>query len=94
MMQSKNLRYIAIFLCLLIIVPYTSIGFLPHTHDCMGLDCAVCALIEASRNTLFGLKLASPIHSANIAFALLIAYKPVSSGNDATPVALKVKLSD
>ena len=92
-MLSKNWKSIVAILC--IIIAYTSIIFLPHAHDCVGSDCAVCDLIETSRNTMIGLVLVATVHQlANILFTISCSYKSIPSGNNGTPVALKVKLSD
>ena len=94
-MRSKNWKNIVVILCIIIIIiAYTSIVFLPHIHDCVGPDCTVCALIETSRNTMIGLVLAATVHQlANILFTISSSYKSILSGNNGTPVALKVKLS-
>ena len=94
-MRSKNWKNIVALLCILIIVVYTSIVFLPHIHDCVGPDCTVCVLIETSRNSLIGLALIAVVYQfANIVFTISCSYKSIPSGNNGTPVALKVKLSD
>ena len=94
-MRSKNWKNIVVILCIIIIIAYTSIVFLPHVHDCARPDCTVCALIETSRNTLIGLALLAVVYQfANIVFTISSSYKSIPSGNQATPVALKVKLSD
>ena len=94
-MRSKNWKNIVVLLCILIIVVYTSIVFLPHIHDCVGPDCTVCTLIETSRNSLIGLALIAVVYQfANILFTISCSYKSIPSGNNGTPVALKVKLSD
>ena len=94
-MQSKNWKSVVAFLCILLIIAYTAIIFLPHAHDCVGSDCTVCALIETSRNTMIGLVLVATVHQlANILFTILCSYKSIPSGNNGTPVTLKVKLSD
>jgi hypothetical protein len=94
-MRSKNWKNIVALLCILIIIAYTSIIFLPHAHDCVGSDCTVCTLIETSRNTLIGLALIAAVYQlANIVFTISSSYKSILSGNKGTPVALKVKLSD
>ena len=94
-MRSKNWKNIVVILCIIIIIAYTSIVFLPHIHDCVGSDCTACALIETSRNTMIGLVLAATVHQlANILFTISCSYKSIPSGNNGTPVALKVKLSD
>ena len=94
-MRSKNRKNIVVILCIIMIIAYTSIIFLPHQHDCVGSDCTFCALIETSRNTMIGLVLAATVHQlANILFTISCSYKSIPSGNNGTPVALKVKLSD
>ena len=94
-MRSKNWKNIVVILCIIIIIAYTSIVFLPHIHDCVGPDCTVCALIETSRNSLIGLALIVVVYQfANIVFTISSSYKSILSGNKGTPVALKVKLSD
>ena len=94
-MRSKNWKSIVVILCIIIIIAYTSIVFLPHIHDCVGPDCTVCALIETSRNTLIGLALLAVVYQLpNIVFTISSSYKSIPSGNQGTPVALKVKLSD
>ena len=94
-MRSKKCNSIIAFLCILLIIAYTPIIFLPHAHNCVGSDCTVCALIETSRNTMIGLVLVATVHQlANILFTISCSYKSIPSGNNGTPVALKVKLSD
>ena len=94
-MLSKNRKSIVAFLCILLVIVYTAIVFLPHAHDCVGSDCTVCALIETSRNSLIGLALIAVVYQfANIVFTISSSYKSILSGNKGTPVALKVKLSD
>ena len=94
-MRSKNWKNIVALLCIIIIIAYTSIVFLPHIHDCARPDCTVCALIETSRNTLIGLALIAVVYQfENIVFTISSSYKSIPSGNNGTPVALKVKLSN
>ena len=94
-MRSKNWKNIVVILCIIIIIAYTSVVFLPHIHDCVGPDCTVCTLIETSRNSLIGLALIAVVYQfANIVFTISSSYKSILSGNKGTPVALKVKLSD
>ena len=93
-MRSKSPKSIVVILCIIIIIAYASIVFLPHIHDCVGPDCTVCALIETSRNSLIGLALIAVVYQfANILFTISCSYKSIPSGNNGTPVALKVKLS-
>ena len=92
-MLSKNWKSIVAFLCILLVIVYTSIVFLPHAHDCVGSDCTVCALIENSRNIIIGFVIIATVRQlANSVFTISSSY--ISLGNVGTPVALKVKLSD
>ena len=94
-MRSKSWKNIVVILCIIIMIAHTFIVFLPHAHDCVGSDCTVCALIEISRNTMIGLVLVAIVYQfANIVFTISCSYKSIPSGNNGTPVALKVKLSD
>ena len=94
-MRNKQWKSIIAFLCILLVIAYTSVIFLPHAHNCVGSDCTVCALIETSRNSLIGLALIAVVYQfANIVFTISCSYKSIPSGNKGTPVALKVKLSD
>ena len=95
MMRSKKRNSFVTVLCIVIIIAYASVILIPYAHDCVGADCSVCALIETSRNTMIGLMLVATVHQlANILFTISCSYKSIPSGNNATPVALKVKLSD
>ena len=94
-MRSENWKNIVVILCIIIIISYASIAFLPHIHDCVDPDCTVCTLIETSCNSLIGLALIAVVYQfANIVFTISSSYKSILSGNNGTPVALKVKLSD
>ena len=94
-MVRKKWKSIVVFLCILMIIAYTSIVFLSHAHDCVGQNCTVCALIETSRNTLVGIALMAAVYQlANTMFLISSTYKSKPVGNGGTPVALKVKLSD
>ena len=94
-MRNKLWKSLVVILCILLVIVYTSIVFLPHAHDCVGSDCTVCALIETSRNLLIGLAHIAVVYQfANILFTILCSYKSIPSGDNGTPVSLKVKLSD
>ena len=94
-MRSKKWKSVVIYLCLLLIIAYISVIFVPYTHDCVGSDCTVCALIKTSRNTITGLILAAAVHQlTNVIFLILSTHKFIRLGNSCTPVSLKVKLSD
>ena len=94
-MLSKNWKSIVAFLCILLVIAYTSIIFLPHAHDCVGSDCTVCAFIETSRNALIGIALSGVVWQlSKVAFLIPNTHYFIFFSNNGTPVSLKVKLSD
>lgn len=95
MIRSKKWKRFAAVLCIVIFIAYASVIFIPHTHECVGTDCSVCALTETSRNTLIGIALTGETRQlANTAFVSPNAHYFPFCGNNETPVALKVKLSN
>lgn len=95
MMRSKKWNSFVAVLCIVIIIAYASVIFVPHPHDCVGADCSACALIETSRSTLIGIALIGAIWQlSNIAYVIPHAHYFIFFGNNGTPVDLKVKLSD
>ena len=95
MMRSKKWNGFVAVLCVVIILAYTSIIFIPHAYECVGTDCSVCALIESSKNTMIGTALIGAVWQlSSITFLILNTHYFIFSDNSGTPVALKVKLSD
>jgi hypothetical protein len=95
MMRSKKWIRLVAVLCIVIIIAFSSVIFIPHPHDCVGVDCSVCALIETSRNTLIGIALSGAVWQlSNVAFLILNTHYLILFSNNGTPVCLKVKLSD
>lgn len=95
MMRSNKWSSFVAVLCIIIIIAYASVIFIPHPHDCVGTDCSVCALIESSKDTLIGTALIGAVwHLSNITFLIPNTHYFIFSGNNGTPVSLKVKLSD
>jgi len=95
MMRSKKWNSFVALLCIVIIIAYASVIFIPHAHDCVGADCSVCAFIENSKNTLIGTAFIGAVWQlSNIALLIPNTHYFIFSGNNGTPVSLKVKLSD
>ena len=95
MMRSKKWNSFVAILCIVIIIAYASVIFIPYAHDCVGADCSVCDLIENSKNTLIGIALISAVWQlSNITFLIPNTHYFIFSDNNGTPVSLKVKLSD
>ena len=95
-----KIRYDAIkrlcaVLCVVLIVAYASVVFLPHSHDSVDSDCVACLIIQSSVELFLGAALLPAIGWMFKYF--IFNYKPyihISSGRESTPVGLKVKLSD
>ncbi len=82
-------------LCLVLIFSYTSTVFLPHSHECIDTDCAICALLDTSRCVLIGITLCVVAGTLPaLGFSIRNSYAYILEERDATPVGLKVKISD
>lgn len=103
--QRTQGRLIAL-LCILLVVACTSVIFLPHSHEISfdspahshGLlhsECAICVVLDISRFMLLGLVLTAIIHVlAALGICIHHPYQYIPAGREATPVGLKVKISD
>ena len=92
---NKRTGAVALILTLVLIFSCAFILFLPHTHKCVETECVACALIESSRDTMLTATSAAILHQAARMLAfLLVSYSDITSIRDATPVGLKVKLSN
>ena len=79
---------ISVLICFLIVL-------MPHSHDCIEVDCTVCALTEITRDTIGGLALSAAVYLLVVAVSIILNLRSyISSERDFTPVGLKVKLSD
>lgn len=82
-------------LCLILVFSYTSAVFLPHSHECIDTDCAICTLLDTSRYVLIGITLCAVAGTLPaLGFGIRNPYAYISEGRDTTPVGLKVKISD
>ena len=103
--QRTQSRLIAV-LCILLVMACTSVIFLPHSHEIspdamanshgfLNSNCAICVVLDISRVMLLGLVLTAIIHSMTaLRICMDPPYQYVSAGREATPVGLKVKISD
>ena len=90
----KRHRQLLAFLCILFLLIYISVAFFPHAHPHRDTECALCLLLQSSREILNALVLC--------AFLYLTAAKPILTNThesmmpprEATLVGLKVKLSN
>lgn len=98
-------RLIAL-LCILLVVACTSAIFLPHSHETstdsmshahefLNSGCVICVVLDISRFMLLGLVLTAIIHALTaLGVCIHHPYQYVPAGREATPVGLKVKISD
>ena len=92
-MNQRRLKGAIAILCILVLLAYASIVFLPHAHECAGVDCSVCAIIETSRNLLLGDVLSVALCQLTcFSFVIHNTYSYIKFIRDGTPVGLKVKL--
>ena len=84
----------AALLTLLLILAYISVAFFPHVHPHGDADCALCVVLQSSRKILCALTLFAFLALTVYKPSLVYAYTHLLPIRDATPVRLKVKLSD
>ena len=89
------LKKATVLLCILFLLLYISVAFFPHAHESRDADCALCALLQSSRDILYALALCALLyHFCGQSARTLVAHHRVQQIRDITPVGLKVKLSD
>lgn len=97
--RSKSIRAFALILALICVLAFIAPTLASgHTtgHDCKGEDCLTCLAISMSSNSLrFLMILASAIAIFSLSAIIHRAFVTIESPfSVATPVRLKVKLSD
>ena len=93
--RRQLIKRIIAVLSVMLFLAYAFVAFVPHAHDCVDSHCAICSMLEASRNVLLGLSLVIGAYQIiNNRWGYTYAYADRSSNRDGTPVGLKVKLSD
>lgn len=94
--QRYGCKRIVALLCIILILVYTSVVFLPHSHDeCIDAECAVCLFIESSRNLLVAIALVWMACRLNVIISTITnSFFDNLSSREYTLVGLKVKLSD
>ena len=92
--NSQTKRLIAVLL-LISLICCALFAFLPHTHNCIGLDCLVCTVIKTCFDNIlciavFSIALCAPGYILLPVDIYIFAF----SMRECTPVGRKVKLSD
>ncbi len=93
--KKRHLKKVLVALCVILIMAYAFIVFLPHSHEFCDMDCTVCAMIESFKEILVSL-LACAVVWQFLHFRHVITNVSLDAvfSRDTTPVGLKVKLSD
>ena len=96
--MQRNYKRLRIALSIIIIVmlmAYAFIACMPHGHECVGADCAICNMIDSQNDILMSAALLSAAQLLPLLiFLLTFSHERIVSLYDSTPVGLKVKLSD
>ena len=93
-LNRRTWKKLLAVLCLVLVFSYTSAVFLPHSHECIDTDCAICALLDTSRFVLIGIVLCTAAGALPaLGLGMRNPYTYISQERDATPVGLKVKIS-
>ena len=92
--REKHLKILIAFVIILFVLSGIFINLVPHFHECINTDCAVCAFIVSSRDTTFAAILSISFSLSGLSFAFFYVYSRVFPLSKTTPVRLKVKLSD
>ena len=93
--DTNKLRKLLSILIIVLLVAYALIVYLPHGHDCLEADCAVCNMIDSTRDILIGASLLAIAQILpRIIFMPPALHERILLFSEGTPVGLKVKLSD
>ena len=93
--NRKKLCEIFSVIVVVLLVACAVIVYFPHGHECIELDCALCNMIDLSRDILFAIALLSIAQIfPSILFIFLFARERIALFSEKTPVGLKVKLSN
>ena len=91
----KNVKQLLSIILIALLVTYALIVYLPHGHDCLETDCAVCNIINSSKDILFCASLLATLQLLPRIISILPAlHERIILFREETPVGLKVKLSD
>lgn len=95
MNKTIRIKRSVILLCIVFLIIYISVSFIPHIHDCHGQECAVCVLIDSCEILLNVLLLFSVFCSLpDKSFGIKDIRNNITVAYDRSLVRLKVKLSD
>ena len=93
--NHKNFATILFVIVSVLLVAYAFAAYLPHGHECIETDCAICNLIDTYRDILSCTTLwFSVLLLSTFIFVFFATHLPIMSFSEGTPVGLKVKLSN
>ena len=94
-MKEQRTKIIIALICALLFASFTCAVFLPLFHDCSGELCEVCAAIKPLGAAFGGIiLLAAFCLCAEMEKTVRLETKRAAVSAQATPISLKVKLSD
>ena len=92
-MKSRLFRIVAVFLCALFIVTFSSLVIAEHSHECLDSDCVICSSIDETKNLLANNDTVSVNNALTLYCLLASVITAVLLDKNDTLVNLKVKLS-
>lgn len=94
-MKEQRTKIITALICALLLASFTCAVFLPLFHDCSGELCEVCTAVKPLDSAFGGIiLLAAFCLCVEMEKAVRLETKRAAVGAEATPISLKVKLSD
>ena len=91
----KRLKIALSIIIIVVLVAYTFTSYMPHIHECVDSDCAICNMVDSRNDILMSAALLSMAQLLPLLTVILsLSHERILSLYESTPVGLKVKLSD
>ena len=88
-------RILVPILLILLILTYASLPFLPHSHTCIGEECALCAMLKSGFEIALCLFTVFLIRvTPDLLIGVAHGQRQTTEIKSDTPIDLRVKLSD
>lgn len=91
-MKSEKRKQILSYICLLLVLTYLFLFFLPHRDECIDSGCAICTAIETVQNSMPVLLGATWCVFLCLTDTFLGLCQRWSCADNLSPVVLRVKL--
>ena len=91
----KGLKIALSVMIIVVLLAYAFIAYMPHGHESVDSDCAICNMVDSRDDILMGAALLAMAQLLPLlVFLLPCSHERIVSLCESTPVGLKVKLSD